>query len=265
MKRMAGAGAAAMLAAASLAGCGSTNEGATSDASPGRTKVTVFAAASLKNTFESFEKEFEAKNPDIDVVFTFAGSQDLVTQMDGGAPADVFASASKKWMDTAESKNLVSSSPRIFARNSLEIAVAEGNPKKVTGLDDLASRPELVVVRCASEVPCGALTDKVLMAAGDPKIDFDTEQNSVTDTLGLVKAGEVDVAFVYETDVASAPEKVDGLEIPEAESLANEYPIAVTVEAQKAKRSEAAQKFVDYVLGDDGQKALAEAGFQKGE
>lgn len=265
MKRMAGAGAAAMLAAASLAGCGSAGESASSDASPGRTKITVFAAASLKNTFEKFEKDFEEKNPDIDVVFTFAGSQDLVTQMDSGAPADVFASASKKWMDTAESKDLVSSSPRIFARNSLEIAVAKGNPKQITGLDDLVSRPELVVVRCSREVPCGALTEKVLSDAGDPKIEFDTEQNSVTDTLGLVKAGEADVAFVYETDVASAPEKVDGVEIPEAASLANEYPIAVTAEAERAKRNEAAQEFVDYVLSDDGQKALAEAGFQKGE
>lgn len=261
MKRLVGRAAAATLIAASLAGCsgGSVTEGA--DASQDRTTVTVFAAASLKSTFERLEKDFEKEHPNVDIVLTFAGSQDLVTQMDAGAPADVFASASRSWMQKAKDKKLVTAFPEVFARNSLELAVAEGNPKRIEGLDDLAARPELVTVRCASAVPCGELTDRLLKNAGLDAIEFDTEQNSVTDTLGLVVAGEADAAIVYETDVAGAEDTVDGVELAGAERLANTYEIAVTKEAETANRSEAAQEFVDLVMSHEGQMVFEDAGF----
>lgn len=261
MKRLVGLVAAVTLVAASLAGCsgGSVTEGA--DASQDRTTVTVFAAASLKSTFERLEKVFEKEHPNVDIVLTFAGSQDLVTQMDAGAPADVFASASHSWMQKAKDKKLVTAFPEVFARNSLELAVAEGNPKRIEGLDDLAARPELVTVRCASAVPCGELTDRLLKNAGVDAIEFDTEQNSVTDTLGLVVAGEADAAIVYETDVASAEDTVDGVELAGAERLANTYEIAVTKEAETANHSEAAQQFVDLVLSHEGQMVFEDAGF----
>ncbi|MCT2150055.1 molybdate ABC transporter substrate-binding protein [Dermabacter vaginalis] len=263
MKRMAGAAAMATLVAASLAGCGGSKDSAGSDASPARTKVTVFAAASLKDTFEGFEKDFEAKNPDVDIVLTFAGSQDLVTQMDGGAPADVFASASSSWMIRAKDKGLVTTmSSKIFARNSLELAVQKGNPKKIESLEDLADRPELVTVRCASAVPCGELTDKLITNTAIDDLQFDTEQNSVTDTLGLVTAGEADAAIVYETDVASAENKVDGVELAGADRLANTYEIAVTKEAEESDRGDKAQDFVDLVMSHEEQMALADAGFR---
>ena len=224
----------------------------------------VFAAASLTESFAQLEKDFEAAHPNVDVVVSYAGSQDLVAQMQAGAPADVFASASQTWMDRAASEGLTDGDPVVFARNSLQLAVAPGNPKNVTGLEDVAERDELVTVRCAAAVPCGALTDKVLDAES-ASVSFDTEQNSVTDTLGLVTAGEADVAFVYTTDVTAARGKADGVDIAGADSIATTYPIASTSLSRVESRDEVARQFVEYVAGAQGQKVLAGAGFETGE
>lgn len=263
MKRKASALAAAMLVAVSIVGCGGGKDGTGSQASPSRTNLTVFADTSLKSSFEDLEKDFEAANPGVDVVLTFAESQDLVTQMDGGARADVFAPSSTTWMNQAEDKGLVPKySAEVFALDTLELAVAKGNPKNIEDLEDLAARPELVAVRCASAVPCGEATDKLVRNAFLDDLRFDTEEQSSRDALGLLKAGEADAAIVYESDVASAEDTVDGVDLAGAQLHSNTYEIAVTKDAKESNRSEAAQKYVDLVLSHEGQMTIVDAGFR---
>ena len=220
--------------------------------------VTVFAAASLKKTFTAIGAEFEKAHPGVTVTFNFAGSSDLVAQIQQGAPADVFASADPKNMDKATGDSLTAATPVDFASNTLEIAVPPGNPAKIASLADLA-KPGVKVVLCAPEVPCGAAAAKVEAAA---RIDIKpvSEEQSVTDVLGKVTSKEADAGLVYVTDVKGAGDAVEGVEFAESSSAVNTYPIA-TLKA--SKNAAAAQAFLEAVTGDPGQGILAAAGFAK--
>jgi molybdate transport system substrate-binding protein len=241
--------AAALLAAATLtAGCGQGT------ASPDT--LTVFAAASLKQSFTQIGEQFEADHPGSTVDFSFAGSADLVTQLIQGASADVFASADTKNMDKAAQANLLAGGPVDFASNVLTIAVAPGNPEGIATFGDLA-RPGLDVVTCAPQVPCGAATETVEQATG-VRLAPVSEESSVTDVLGKVTSGQADAGLVYVTDVAGSGGKVAAVDFPEAADAVNTYPIATLKDSSNA---ELAQAFVDFVTGEKGRKALRDAGF----
>jgi molybdate transport system substrate-binding protein len=245
----------AVLAAATavLTACRSAD--ATGPASPAAT-LTVFAAASLRETFTALGQAFEDSRPGVDVAFSFAGSSDLVTQMLDGAPADVFASADRTTMDRATHGDLVQGEPVAFAGNTLTIVVPPDNPGQVTSFADLAS-PALAVVVCAPEVPCGGATER-LEAAAQVTLAPVSEESSVTDVLNKVVAGEADAGLVYVTDAIGAGDGVHTVPVPEAAGVRNTYPVAVLADAQ---RPDLAQDFVDLLLGPLGQHVLADAGF----
>ena len=236
-------------------GSSSTSAGSGSDLSG---SITVFAAASLKATFTEIGAEFEKAHPGTKVAFNFAGSSDLVAQIQQGAPADVFASADTRNMDKATGDSLTAAAPVNFASNTLEIAVPPGNPAKIATLQDL-TKPGLKVVVCAPAVPCGSAAGRVETTA---KVDIKpvSEEQSVTDVLGKVITGEADAGLVYVTDVKGAGGKVEGIAFPESSAAVNTYPIA----ALKSSRNTAlADAFLDAVTRDPGQGILAAAGFAK--
>jgi molybdate transport system substrate-binding protein len=248
----------AAVAAFALTGCGDDTpaSSAPSSGSSGSTSikgdVNVFAAASLTGTFTQLGKDFEAAHPGVKVVLSFDGSSALATQINKGAPADVFASAAPKNMDDVTDKN----TPTTFVKNTLEIAVPKGNPGKITGLEDFTDKDKKIAL-CAPEVPCGAAAEKVFKAAG-LTAQPDTLEKDVKAALTKVGLDEVDAALVYKTDVQSATDKVDGIEFPQASQAVNEYPIATLT---NAPNPEGAQAFVDYVLSDKGKAVLTAAGF----
>jgi molybdate transport system substrate-binding protein len=219
--------------------------------------VTVFAAASLTESFTQIGRDFEAANPGSTVTFNFAGSAALATQINQGAPADVFASAAPATMKTVTDAGNADGTPTVFAKNQLVIAVPKGNPKGVTGLADL-TRPGVKVALCAPQVPCGAAATTALSAAGLRLTPVTLEQD-VKSALAKVKLGEVDAALVYRTDVKAATSDVDGVEFPESGKAINAYPIVVL---KSAPNRSAAQAFVAYVRSDRGEAVLAQAGFQ---
>lgn len=240
-------------AAVALASCGAS--GPTGADASDRT-LTVFAAASLTSTFERIAADFEAAHEGVSVELSFAGSSDLVAQIQQGAPADVFASADTANMDKLVGDDLLAGTPADFASNTLMIAVPPGNPADVAALADLTADDVNLVV-CAPEVPCGAATDRVEEAAGLTFAPVSEEQ-SVTDVLNKVTTGEADVGLVYFTDVRGAGDRVEGVEFPEAADAVNVYPIAAL---RDSARPELAQQFVAAVLGDAGQRVLTDAGF----
>ncbi len=244
------AAAAALLVALPLAACGDDGAG-----SGDRTTLTVFAAASLTTPFEELEKSFEADHPDVDVRLSFGGSSDLVAQLAEGAEADVFASADTRNMDTLVDAGLAAGDPAEFATNTLTIAVPPGNPAGVEDLSDLADE-DLEVVVCAPEVPCGSAALEVARAAGIT-LAPDSEEQSVTDVLGKIAAGEGDAGLVYVTDVTAAGDGVEGIDFPEAADVVNHYPI---VAVEGASQADLAQEWIALVLGE-GRAVLAEAGF----
>ena len=232
-----------------ISGCSSTEQ-------PAANKIIVFAAASLKKTFTELGEQFKTQNPGSSVEFSFAGSSDLVTQLTQGAPADVFASADTKNMDKAAQAGLLAGNPVNFASNTLTIAVAPGNPKKIGSFKDL-TRQGLNVVVCAPQVPCGSATQKVEQVTGVTLYPV-SEESAVTDVLSKVETGQADAGLVYVTDAKGAGDKVASVAFPEAAGAVNTYPIAVLKES---KSQELARKFVDLVTGEAGQKVLNAAGF----
>jgi molybdate transport system substrate-binding protein len=251
-------------AALSLVGCGSSDTGASTEttttsgsSAPAITgDVTVFAAASLTESFTQIGKDFEKVHPGVKVTFNFAGSSALATQINQGAPADVFASAAPKNMKDVTDTGAITDSPTTFVTNTLEIAVPAGNPAKITGLADFA-KPDLKIALCAEQVPCGAAAKTVFQAAGITAAP-DTLEQDVKAVLTKVQLGEVDAALVYRTDVKAAGDKVEGIEFPESDKAVNEYPIAACA---KAPNADGAKAFVDYVLSDKGKDVLTKAGF----
>ncbi|WP_460063293.1 molybdate ABC transporter substrate-binding protein [Streptomyces sp. YKOK-I1] len=256
-----GAGVAALLALSACSSDGSGDTSAKSDASSSASAklsgtVTVFAAASLKESFTSLGQEFEKAHPGTKVTFNFGGSDTLAASITGGAPADVFASASPKTMAIVTDAKDNATEPVTFVRNQLEIATLPGNPDKVSSLKDL-TKSGLKVVLCDKEVPCGAAAQKALEASSLHLTPVSYEQD-VKAALTKVELKEADAAVVYRTDVHAAGDKVEGVEFPESADAINDYPIALLKDAPNA---EAAKAFIALVRSADGQKVLTEAGF----
>lgn len=249
-----------LAAAVLLAGCGSSNKTASNGpdtaASHAVGTLTVFAAASLKPTFTELGATFTTKNPGTTVNFSFAGSSDLVANLVGGAPGDVFASADVANMTKATDAGLVTGTPVNFATNTLTIVTPPDNPAGIASFADLAKAGVKEVV-CAPEVPCGAAAAKVETATG-VKLSPVSEEQSVTDVLGKVISGEADAGLVYVTDAKTAGDKVKTIDFPESKDAVNTYPIGALT---SSKSPDMAAKFVALVTGPEGQKVLAAAGF----
>lgn len=218
--------------------------------------ITVFAAASLTDVYAEIGEAFEEANPGASVEFSFGPSSGLVTQITEGAPADVIATASTSTMDDLVDADALDGDPVDFATNQLEIAVPPDNPGEVEGLADLANE-DLIVALCAEEVPCGRFAREAL-AGIDVEPSIDTNEQDVRALLTKIQAGEVDVGVVYETDVVAAGDDALGIPIPEDENVVATYPLALTEQVEDAATGQA---FIDFVLSDEGQASLADAGF----
>lgn len=232
--------------------------GATETTTPVTSTVTVFAAASLTEAFTQIGKDFEAANPGATVKFSFLGSSTLATQINQGAPADVFASAAPANMKTViDAGGTAGDTATVFVRNQLVIAVPKGNPKGIKALADLA-KPGTKVALCAEQVPCGAAA-KTALAAGSVTVTPVTLETDVKAALSKVSLGEVDAALVYRTD-ANTSTTVEGVEFPESAKAINDYPIVVL---KGAPNRPGALAFKAWVLSDKGRAQLTKVGFQK--
>jgi molybdate transport system substrate-binding protein len=218
--------------------------------------IVVFAASSLTEAFTEIGEAFKVDNPDASVVFTFAGSGDLVTQIGEGAPADVFASADDGNMTKLADAGEAAGDPLSIAKNTMEIIVEKGNPKAIAGVADLA-KPDLLVVLCADTVPCGKSAAAVLANAAVTLTPVSLE-DKVKGVVTKVTAGEADAGIVYVSDVNAAGDSAEGVEIPADINVINNYPMVVTKESTNTA---GAQAFIDYVASDAGQAILAKFGF----
>jgi molybdate transport system substrate-binding protein len=219
-------------------------------------EITVFAASSLTESFDALAKQFEKKYPDVTVKFNYDASSNLATQINQGAPADVFASADQDNLQKAIDAGTVTPPPVVFAKNSLEIAVEKGNPKKIKSLADL-QKPGTVVVLCADQVPCGKYAAQSLAMAGVTVNPASKEENAKA-TLSKVSIGEADASIVYVTDVKAAKGTTSGVTIPGKINVIATYPIGVVKASQNAA---AAKAWVKFVRSKEGQKTLTKFGF----
>ncbi|HEY7198428.1 MAG TPA: molybdate ABC transporter substrate-binding protein [Gaiellaceae bacterium] len=234
------------------AGCGGSDDSSSSGSGASISsseKTTVFAAASLTEVFQALDPS---------VTYNFAGSDDLAAQIEEGAPADVFASASTKYGDELFDKGLIEK-PQIFATNKLVLIVPKDNPADIHSVADL-NKDGVKLVVGAEGVPVGDYTRKVLENMGQTSVldNVVSNEDDVKAVVAKVAQGEADAGFVYVTDVKPAGADVTSITLPEDAQATVEYPIAAV---KGAKNAEGAKDFVDLVLSDTGRNALEDAGF----
>ena len=222
-------------------------------------RITVYAAASLHEVFEEIG-DLYTEETGTAVEFSFAGSADLLAQLEQGAPADVLVTADEQTMSRAAEDELLAETPQVFAANTLALATPAGNPAGITGLEDL-EREDVISVLCAPQVPCGALSRELTAAAGVEPVPA-SQENSVTDVLGKVRSAEADAGLVYASDVQAAGEDVETIEIDDAEDHLNRYPGAVL---ESAEVPEEAAEFLAFLAMPEATELLHEAGFRTGE
>lgn len=233
-------------------------------------QITVLAASSLTDAFKELAGTFEEQNPGTEVRTSFAASSELLAQIQQGAPADVFASASEKNMDAAVKEVLVGE-VSIFARNRPVVIVPADNPAGIGKFEDLA-KADAQLVLAEDGVPIADYAMEVLANAdaeyggGFEKAVIDkvvSREANVRAAANRVALGEADATFVYASDVTpDIRDKVRVVEIPDEFNVVATYPIAVVRSSDNPKL---AQAWVDLILSDEGQGVLEDHGFERAE
>lgn len=235
-----------------------------------RGRITVFAAASLTDSFNEIKARFIKKNPRADIEFQFAGSPALRTQLEHGARADIYASADVPNMTQALNAGLVKDAGKVFVRNSLVIITPKRNPANITRPQDL-NKGGIKLVLAAPEVPAGnyarqslALMDKdASYGAGFSAAvlkNVVSNESNVKQVVTKVQLGEADAGVVYGTDVSrDVQSDLNVIQIPNALNVIAEYPIALT---KSASNSDVANAFIAYVISSEGQAIMKKYGFQ---
>jgi molybdate transport system substrate-binding protein len=220
-------------------------------AKPGATRLTVFAAASLTEAFQAFDRN---------ETYSFAGSNTLAAQIQQGAPADVFASASPQYTQDLYRRKLVEK-PVTFASNRLVLIVPKSNPAGLVSVYDLA-RKDVKLVVAAPAVPVGSYTRTVLRKLGLSSVlgKVVSQESDVKGVVGKVALGQADAGFVYFTDVKPVAGQVTAIRIPAWAQPRVRYEIAVVA---GSSHKAAAHAWIKRVLAKQGQVALARAGFGK--
>jgi molybdate transport system substrate-binding protein len=246
-----------LICAIILAACGG-------DDSDEPTEVTVFAAASLTDAFETLASEFEARNQGVAVRLNFASSSALATQINEGAGADVFASANPQQMQNVADQDGLVGEAQPFAGNRLVVAAHVDS--EVNAIEDLTAEG-VTLVLVAPETPIRVYTDESIAMLNDSSEfgdDFTervmanvvSEEATVRAAVLKVALGEADACIVYASDITpDIREDVRAIDIPDEFNVLATYPIAATSD------NALATAFIDFVLSADGQAILAEWGF----
>ena len=240
-----------------LAACGSSEHPTGRE---GTAELTVFAASSLTAAFTQIDSDFEAANPGTTVTFNFGSSADLAASIESEGTADVFASASGTYMDEVSNKVGVLGRAD-FVQNKLVVITPADNPAGILGVEDLA-KPNVQVVLAAEGVPVGDYARQALQSAGIAKAvlaNVVSNEDDDASVVAKITSGEADAAIVYLSDVTIAvASQVNAVQIPDDVNVIATYPIAVVT---GTSHTDAAQAFVDYVTGSQGQATLADFGF----
>ena len=252
-----------IIAAVGTAGCGGGSDGGGGDAT-----LAVFAASSLTDAFGELAGIFEERNPGVEGRQSFESSSTWLTQIQQGAPADVFASAAEEEMDTAVEDGLVAGEPEVFARNREVVMVPEDNPAGIRSMQDLA-KPGVKLVLAEEGVPAADYAVEILGRAdaeygrGFKRVVLSnvvSREADVRASVSRVALGDADATFGYASDYTpDIRDRVLVIRIPENLNISATYPIAVLGDAGSPGL---ARGWVDLVVSEEGQRVLEKWGFE---
>lgn len=247
-----------ILMAGIFTGCGEDKNDKTADKE--NTEVTVLAAASLTDALDEIIAEYN-KECDDKITTSYAGSGDLVQQIEGGAPCDLFISASKKNMDQLEEKDLIDKNSRKdLLGNSLTLVASKEKAKDVT-MDALTTdKVEKIAIGEPETVPAGNYATQVFDSMKiTKKIDDKiVKAKDVKAVLNYVETGDADCGFVYKTDalLLKSGKEVETIDSKHHDPIV--YPSAIM---KDAPQSEAAKKFYEFLETDYAKKVFKNYGF----
>lgn len=215
--------------------------------------VTVFAASSLTKVFTALGANFQASHPGITVRFSFASSATLATQINAGAPVDIFASA-----DISAMSLVIAEVPHPvdFLINQVVVAVPQGS--KIKRISDLNLGAKWI--QCAHNVPCGIAADSALKSEGSVTTLPVSLESSDASALAKLLAGSVDAAIVYKTDVVANPSQLKAISFVNTAAASTQYRLGISTQGT-ASRNHWAQTFFLYLKGHDAKKLLVASGF----
>ena len=252
-----------------MVGCGSS---AAVDGSEGGGEgeevLTVLAASSLTDAFGELAETFERRNAGVEVRQSFESSATLLAQIQQGAPADVFASASEEEMDTAVDDGLVRGEPRVFVKNREVVMVPEDNPDGIRSFRDVA-KPGVRLVLAEEGVPAADYAMEILDKADreyGPGFQKDVLSNvasreaDVRAAVNRVVVGDADATFGYASDFTpDVRDRVEVVPIPPDLNIVATYPIAAL---EDAREPGLAAQWVQLVMSREGQRVLQKWGFE---
>ncbi|MCI5885251.1 MAG: molybdate ABC transporter substrate-binding protein [Clostridiales bacterium] len=262
----------AIVMAVSFAACGSKE--------PEKTAVNVFAAASLSGVMAEFEAEFEKANPDVDIVINADSSGTLLTQIEEGAPCDIFFSAAEKQIDQLEEDGLINEGTRQnVVNNQLVVITQPGSGTKVTGLATIGKAKSIALAD--GSVPVGRYTRAALVNLGilekadDPSAITTqevsdqlggvqiSEQGNVSKVLAAVEEGSSEVGTVYLSDTVGHEDNILIIEtVPYSVTGDIIYPVCQVVNDEAADAQiEAAAAFLAFITNDDAKALYRKYGF----
>lgn len=264
-----------LVSVAVLAGCGAEKQGA---AEQEKTKLTVFAAASMTETMNEIAKAYQQEHPDVEIVYNFDSSGTLKQQIQNGAACDLFISAAQKQMDQLDASKDERANPEKLdfvlpgtrvdlLENKVVLATPKGNPKQITSFDDMAKKlndGSIRLVMGNSDVPVGQYTQKILAHYGlDEQAVAEqgriTYGSNVKEVTTQVKEGSADCGVIYGTDAYSAGLKpVDEATKDMCGQVV--YPAAVL---KASADPEAAKAFLQYLRSDKALAVFESVGFSR--
>jgi molybdate transport system substrate-binding protein len=245
--------------------------GCTSRSAAGRTELVVYAASSLTDAFPAIADAFEDEHPEVRIIFNFSGSATLRSQLEFGAPADVYAAADSIQMRLAVDAGVVDSTVKVFASNSMAIVVP-ANGAVVKSLVDIGN-PGVKVVLASDQVPAGAYTLELLAkmgtaraVGGEPGFQSSVLSNvvsremNVREVLAKVVLGEADVGFVYATDATRLANgnRVGVLAVPVAQNVTTHLLVGMVNDSDQR---DLAAMFIEFATSAEGTTILTQAGF----
>ncbi len=224
-----------------------------------KVSLNVLAASSLTDAFTQIASSFQSKYLNVSITNSFAGSSTLVTQIQNGAPFDVFASADTTNMDKLiTSQNIKAADAKNFAKNKLTILVPRGNPKKIISLSQLTNS-SLAVVTCVVSQPCGKYAAQVFTAAGIT-VASKSQETSVSGVVSKVALGQADAGIGYITDALANEKTLDYVIIPDEQNVVATYPIARSATVAK-DRKYAVDAYLSFVSSSSGKLIFTKLGF----
>lgn len=257
---------AAGLSVGILAGCGSTGTDTGSAANAENTgslsgEVIVFAAKSMTDCLDDLIADYNETNPDVEITANYAGSGDLQSQIENGAPCDLFLSAAQTQMDALCEEELMAEDTRSDLLTNAAVLVVPKDSDVVTSFEDLASDlVEKVAIGNPDSVPVGQYAQEILTTLGiwDVVNAKAVLGSDVRQVLAWCETGEVDAGIVYATDAAITDEVKVICAAPEDSCAPVIYPVALTKDGAE---NQAAQSFLEFLESEDAAAVFEQYGF----